>query len=127
MAGESRFEIPARPARRFSSTGDLEYDGGTRFDLEPGAEPKRPLVAVVESLLDAGPYRYGDFLELPMPVYLVRDDETADVFRVAVRDGTIRLYVLPETEPVGLRAFYDRLQASTGVEWTVSRSVTETA
>ncbi len=127
MAGESRFEIPARPARRFSSTGHMEYDGGTRFDLDPSESPERPLAAVVESLLEAGPYRYGDFLELPMPVYLVRDDETADVFRVAVRDGAVRLHVLPETDQVGLRAFYDRLRTSTDVEWTVSCSVTETA
>jgi hypothetical protein len=123
MAGEPSFEIPARPARRFSSTGDLEYDGGTRFDLDPSDSPASPLAVVVESLLDAGPYRYGDFLELPMPVYLVRDEGTADVFRVAVRDGAVRLYVLPETEPGGLRAFYDRLRESTAVEWTVSRSV----
>jgi hypothetical protein len=127
MAGDTRFEIPARPARRFSSTGHLEYDGGTRFDLDPTDRLERPLAAVVESVLDTDPYRYGDFLELPMPVYLVRDDGTADVFRVAVRDGEVRLYVLPETDPAGLQAFFDRLQAASGVKWSVSRTVTETA
>lgn len=123
MAGEPGFEIPARPVRRFSSTGDLAYEGGTRFELDPDTAPDEPLTVLVESVLESGPYRYGDFLELPMPLYLVRDDETGDVFRVVVRDGTVRLHVLPDTEPVGLRAFYERLSAASTSRWSVSRSV----
>lgn len=123
MAGEPGFEIPARPVRRFSSTGDLAYEGGTRFELTPDPTPDGSLADLVEMVLDAGPYRYGDFLELPMPLYLVRDDETGDVFRVAVRDGSVRLHVLPDTEPAGLRAFYDRLSSATDSSWAVSRFV----
>jgi hypothetical protein len=55
-----------------------------------------------------------------MPVYLVHDDETGDTFRVAVRDGTVQLYVLPDTDPPGLRAFYDRLDRRTESAWSVT-------
>lgn len=123
MAGEPGFDIPARPERHFSSTGELAYEGGTRFDLVPDPAPQTPLTDVVESVFADGPYRYGDFLELPMPLYLVRDDDTGDVFRVAVRDETVRLHVLPGTEPAGLRRFYERLEAATEATWTVSRFV----
>jgi hypothetical protein len=123
MAAEPAFDIPARPTRRYPGPGGLEYEGGTRFGLEPASEPARPLRALVEALLEAGPYRYGDFLELPMPLYLVRDDETGDVFRVSVRDGTVWLHVLPETDPPGLRAFYDRLREASACEWSVAREV----
>jgi hypothetical protein len=123
MAGEPRFEIPERPERQFSSTGELAYEGGTRFDLEPDPVPADSLATVVESVVETGPYRFGDFLELPMPLYLVRDDETGDVFRIAVRDETVRLHVLPGTEPAGLRRFYERLDAATEATWTVSRFI----
>lgn len=123
MAGEPGFDIPSRPERHFSTTGELAYEGGTRFDLDPDPVPGDPLTGVVESVFEAGPYRYGDFLELPMPLYLVRDDGTGDVFRVAVRDDSVRLHVLPGTEPAGLRRFYERLEAGTEAAWTVSRFV----
>lgn len=124
MAGEPVFEIPSRPERRFPSVGGVEYEGGTRFDLEPKrAGGVASLTGHVESVLADGPYRYGDFHELPMPLYLVRDEETGDVFRIAVRAGSVRLHVLPATEPEGLRAFYERLTAVTDRQWSVSRSV----
>jgi len=125
MAAEPAFEIPSRPSRRYPGPGGLEYEGGTRFGLDPVASPDRSLQALVESVLDDGPYRYGDFLELPMPLYLVRDDETTDVFRVAIRDGVVWLHVLPETQSGGLRAFYDRLSERSAVEWSVSREEVE--
>lgn len=120
MAVEPAFDIPARPSRQFSSRGDMEYEGGSRFDLDPGGDPGVGLDSLVTDVLADGPYRYGDFTELPMPLYLVRDDETADVFRVSIRDGTVRLHVLPETESGGLRAFYERLCDRTDCEWTVT-------
>ena len=125
MAAEPAFEIPARPTRRYPGPGGLEYEGGTRFALEPASEPATPLRALVEAVLHAGPYRYGDFLELPMPLYLVRDDETGDVFRVSIWDGTVWLHVLPETESSGLRAFYDRLREETAATWRVRRETDE--
>ena len=123
MPGEPAFDIPARPERRYPSVGGVEYEGGTRFDLEPERSDEAPVRTHVEAVLEAGPYRYGDFHELPMPLYLVRDDGTGDVFRVAVRAGSVRLHVLPATEPAGLRAFYERLTAATAYGWSVSRTV----
>ncbi len=123
MAAEDPFDIPSRPTRRYPGPGGLEYEGGTRFGLDPDETPAEPLPALVESVLTDGPYRYGDFLELPMPLYLVRDDETTDVFRITVRDGTVWLHVLPETEPDGLRAFYERLVGQTATDWAVTREI----
>ena len=70
------------------------------------------LVQTVDEVLGAGPYQYGDFHELPMPLWLVRDRETGDAFRVAVRNGEVQLHVLPRTDAPGLRAFYERLEAA---------------
>jgi hypothetical protein len=56
---------------------------------------------------------------LPMTLYLVRDDETGDVFRVVIRDGTVQLHVLPNTESAGLRRFHDRLGDLGPWEWRV--------
>jgi hypothetical protein len=56
-----------------------------------------------------------------MPLYLVHDDTTHDTFRVSVRDGRVRLHVLPETESAGLRAFFERLEDHG--EWAVERRV----
>jgi len=120
MAGDDAFDIPAHPERRFTATGDLEYQGGVRFRLTPeGSLEGR--AALVEAVLADGPYRFGDFLELPMPVYLVRDEGTGDVFRVSVRDGAVRLHVLPTTGEAGLCAFYERLCAASGTDWDVTR------
>jgi hypothetical protein len=125
MTGDPSFSIPARPTRRFPHGSGVEYEGGTAFELLPDSEFTEPaLGAVVTDILADGPYRYGDFHDLPMPLWLVRDEGTADVFRVAVRDGTVRLHVLPETESEGLRRFYERLCEETpSLRWTVDRRV----
>ncbi len=125
MTGDPSFSIPARPTRRYPHGSGVEYEGGTEFELVPDSEYTEPeLAAVVTDILADGPYRYGDFHDLPMPLWLVRDEDTTDVFRVAVRDGTVRLHVLPETESAGLRRFYDRLCAvDSSISWAVDRRV----
>ena len=120
MGSGPSFHIPARPEREYPYSGGVEYQGETVFVLTPSPEQSTGrLETLVDDVLDAGPYRYGDFLNLPMVLYLVRDEETRDVFRVSVRDGAVRLHVLPETEPAGLRALYDRLDGETAWEWHV--------
>jgi hypothetical protein len=120
MSSEPSFTIPAHPQRNFPARGRLEYEGETVFRLTPVEEADaEPLESLVEAVLDEGPYRSGDFLELPMALWLVRDDETADVFRVSIRDGAVRLHVLPATESAGLRRFYDRLVERSGGDWRV--------
>ena len=121
MASPS-FAIPARPTRRFRRDG-VEYEGEVLFVCQPNAGLERDLEELVAATLADGPYRYGDFLDLPMALYLVRDEETGDVFRVSVRDGAVRLHVLPATEPAGLRAFYHRLADRSSVEWDVERQI----
>jgi hypothetical protein len=124
MSTDPSFDIPARPQRRFPHDSGVEYEGGTEFRLLPDRSfDDGVLATVVLDILTAGPYRYGDFHDLPMPLWLVRDEETADVFRVAVRDGSVRLHVLPTTESEGLRRFYDRLRDSNDTAWTVERRV----
>ncbi|MDS0259108.1 hypothetical protein NDI56_06850 [Haloarcula sp. S1CR25-12] len=125
MTSDPSFSIPARPTRRFPHGSGVEYEGGTEFELIPDAERTEPeLATVVTDILAAGPYRYGDFHDLPMPLWLVRDEDTADVFRVAVRDGTVRLHVLPTTDEAGLRRFYERLCADDpSLSWAVDRRV----
>jgi hypothetical protein len=119
--GESLFAIPVRPERTFPFSGGVTYEGETTFVLAPeSGRDTDQLVELVEGVLADGPYRYGDFFNLPMPLYLVRDDQTRDVFRLSVRDGSVRLHVLPDTEPAGLRAMYDRLADHSGVDWTVT-------
>jgi hypothetical protein len=114
------FAIPGRPRRTYPRGGGVEYEGETVFELEPDGElTDTALDSLVSEVLDEGPYQSGDFMDLPMELYLVRDDETRDVFRVAIRGGTIRLHVLPETEPEGLRRFYDRLVDRSACEWRV--------
>ncbi len=115
------FAIPNHPTRQYHRRGGVEYDGETVFSLHPetayGDETLRELV---EGVLDGEPYRYGDWFDLPMPLYLVHDDHTGDTFRVAVRDGVVELYVLPETEAAGLRAFYRRLFKTSDTGWDVT-------
>jgi len=107
------FEIPARPERRYPSGGGLEYEGGAVFTLTPErAADDEALTALVERVLTAASYTYGDWFDLPMPLYLVHDEETGDVFRVAVRDGGIEFHVLPATGAAGLRRLYERLLAA---------------
>ena len=120
MSSEPTFTIPAHPERRFPRRGSLEYEGETVFRLTPWERgDAADLESLVEAVLTEGPYRAGDFLELPMTLWLVRDDETADVFRVSIRDSSVRLHVLPDTESTGLRRFYDRLREYTDCEWQV--------
>ena len=122
MADEdaSTFAIRQRPTRRYPRRGGVEYEGGTVFEVTPAAPREDGALAVlVESVLEDDPYRYGDWFDLPMPLYLVHDDETGDTFRVAVRDGVVEFHVLPATEPLGLRRLYERLREATDCEWTV--------
>jgi hypothetical protein len=119
-ADDPGFDIPARPRRRYPYEGGVEYEGETVFTLTPVRERSgADLRELVEVTLSAGPYRHGDFLDLPMPLYLVRDDGTGDVFRVSIRDGRVRLHVLPATESAGLEAFFDRLTERSDTEWFV--------
>lgn len=119
------FAIPDRPDRVYSPTGGLEYEGGAVFQLRPRPERSdERLRSLVEGLLEDAPYRWGDFFDLPMPIYLVRDEQTGDVFRVSIRDGVVRFHVLPETESAGLQALYDRLNTRADVVWDV-QSATE--
>ena len=116
------FAIPDRPRRRYPRRGGVEYEGQTVFSLTPGeAYDDGELAALVESVLEAEPYRYGDWFDLPMPLYLVHDDGTGDTFRVAVRDGVVEFHVLPDTEPEGLRRLYERLGEATDGDWHVGR------
>lgn len=127
-ARDPSFVDPTRPKRRYPRGGGLEYEGGTVFELVPAAD--RPVESVdgdesieelVAAVIEAGPYRFGNFFDLPMTAYLVRDEGTADVFRVAIHDGTVHLHVLPETGSAGLRRFYERLADRSDCEWRVER------
>jgi hypothetical protein len=118
--GTPSFRIPIWPTRNYPYSGGLEYEGETVFRLMPDADQSEAeLVEWLEEIFDQGPYRYGDFFDLPMPLYLVRDDETGDVFRLSIRDSIVSLHVLPETESAGLSALYDRLDERTAVSWRV--------
>jgi hypothetical protein len=116
------FEIPARPERRFSRT-TVRYDGNVEFTLTPAEGDTNQIEKLVSEVLDTGPYRYGDWSDLPMALFLVHDDATHDTFRVSVRDGTVTLHVLPETGSAGLRALYDRLVRASNCTWSVDRRV----
>ncbi|WP_178917547.1 hypothetical protein [Natronomonas gomsonensis] len=116
------FAIPTPPERRYPRGGGVEYEGETVFSVRPTADfDDRELVELVQSVLDAGPYRYGDWFDLPMPLYLVHDDDTGDTFRVAVRDGAVEFHVLPATDSAGLRGLYRRLTDATDSSWSVAR------
>ena len=118
---EPTFRIPQRPTRRYPARNGVKYEGKTVFTLRPASDRDDGLLTdLVESVLGRTPYRYGDWFNLPMPLYLVHDDETGDTFRVTVRDGTVELHVLPETEPAGLRDFYRRLDDASNTTWTVT-------
>lgn len=123
MADDPTFDIPARPERRYSRR-TVQYDGDVDFTLTPahGLGTSR-LEALVTDVLDTGPYRYGDWFDLPMTLFLVHDDETHDTFRVSIREGTVTLHVLPKTNAAGLRALYDRIVAASDYTWSVSRRV----
>ncbi|MFT4880494.1 MAG: hypothetical protein ACI9HI_000490 [Salinirussus sp.] len=123
-ADDPAFEIPAWPERRYPYDDGVTYEGSTVFRLTPVEDhSESALVELVKTVLCAGPYRFGDYYDLPMPVYLVRDEGTADVFRTSVRDGRVGLHVLPATESSGLRAFFERLAGRTETGWTVDYRV----
>lgn len=115
------FTIPEHPERRYSR-GGVEYKGGTIFLLTPDDDrAEGELAALVEQVLGDEDYRYGDWFDLPLPLFLVHDDATNDTFRVAVRDDTVEFHVRPETKSEGLRALYDRLTAATDCDWHVEQ------
>ncbi len=125
MASEPSFTIPARPQRRYPYEGGVEYEGETVFHLRPRPpQDDDSLDTLLQRTLEAGPYRHGDFLNLPMPLYLVRDEETGDVFRVSVRGGAIHFHVLPATGSAGLQALYERFATTWDVEWQVDCETT---
>lgn len=126
MARDPSFSIPSRPQRRYPYSGGVEYEGRTIFRLLPAQSlSNERLDELLAATLADGPYQYGDFLNLPLTLYLVRDRETDDVFRVSVRDGCVRLHVLPETDSEGLRAFYDRFVRRTETDWRVDCQTSE--
>lgn len=120
MSDSSRFEIPARPERRYPAAGGVEHAGGTAFYLTPGPSlPVDELDDHLAAVLADDRYVKGDWFDLPMPVYLVHDREVSTAFRVVVRDDRVELHVLPATDPAGLAALFERLRERTAVEWTV--------
>ncbi|MFB6178815.1 MAG: hypothetical protein ABEI77_03710 [Halorientalis sp.] len=117
---DDRFAIPRHPQRRYPYNGGVEYDGETVFRLVPTPDQSdEQLQRLVEGVLAGERYTYGDWFDLPMPLYLVNDERTGDVFRVSVRDGTIRLHVLPATESAGLRGLFEQVEAVADVTWRV--------
>ena len=121
MSGDPSFRIPQRPSRRYPRRGGVEYEGETVFELTPDDDHGHDaLDAALREVLDGDDYTYGDWFDLPMPLYLVHDDRTGDTFRVAVRDDTVELHVLPETGTDGLRAFYRRTDARSETGWDVT-------
>ncbi|MES3517222.1 MAG: hypothetical protein PPP58_06110 [Natronomonas sp.] len=114
------FSIENPPVRRFHRHGGVDHEGKTVFVLHP-TETVVDLADRVEAVLSDGPYRYGDWFDLPMPLYLVHDDDTGDTFRVAVRDGTVEFHALPDTDSAGLRALYRRIDGATDAGWRVER------
>jgi hypothetical protein len=113
------------PERTFPRSGGMRYEGATVIELRPAAGPtdEAALVSVAESVLAADRYRVGDWFDLPLPVFLVHDDETGDTYRVAVREDAIELHVRSETGAAGLRAFHERLRAVAAErgDWQVTR------
>lgn len=122
MADDPTFEIPVHPKRRYTRQ-TVYYEGDVAFTLTPTGRQAGTLEPLLADVLDAGPYRYGDWFDLPIAVFLVHDDETRDTFRVSIRDGAVTLHVLPETTAAGLRAIYDRLVRKSGCGWSVERRV----
>ncbi|WP_332899814.1 hypothetical protein [Haladaptatus sp. CMSO5] len=120
------FEIPQRPRREYSRDGGVTFAGQTIFTLTPDPEQEdSDLKTLLVSILDDDPYTYGDWFDLPMPLFLVYDRETGDVFRVAIRAGAVEFHVLPATEPPGLQALYQRLLAGAACSWSVECRLAE--
>ncbi|MFC6963911.1 hypothetical protein [Halocatena marina] len=123
MADDPSFEIPERPKRQYSRR-TVQYDGDVNFTLTPAHDRETDqLEALVIDVLDTGPYRYGEWFDLPMTLFLVHDDQTNDTFRVSIRDGSVTLHVLPKTDSAGLKALYERIVAASNCGWSVDRHV----
>lgn len=120
------FDISCRPDRVYPRGGGVEYEGGTVFRLSPDDEASDDeLATLVETVLASGRYTYGDWFELPAPVYLVHDEPHSTAFRVVVRYGSVEFHVLPETAREALRALYARLCEESDYSWTVESETTE--
>lgn len=101
--------------------GGVRYEGETLFRLSPrGDVSENDLVSLVEGVLQTDSYTFGDWFDLPVPMYLVRDREHDTTFRVVVRYGSVELHILPDTLSSGLRAIYRRLSGSTNYSWNVT-------
>ncbi|SIR81896.1 hypothetical protein SAMN05421858_3937 [Haladaptatus litoreus] len=121
------FSIPHRPQRTYPRGGGVRYEGETIFRLSPGSEcSEERLTAFVQDVLEEDPYTYGDWFDLPVPMYLVRDHDRDTTFRVVVRYESVELHVLPDTRSSGLLAMYHRLSDCSGLSWTVSCESTPT-
>ncbi len=121
------FSIPHRPRRTYPRQGGVRYEGETIFRLSPDADcSEEHLTALVTEVLSGDPYTYGDWFDLPVPMYLVRDHERDTTFRVVVRYDSVELHVLPDTCSSGLRSMYRRLSDCSDVAWSVSCESTPT-
>jgi len=122
---ESRFDIPTHPSRHYPRDDGVEYRGKTVFQISPAGEDAiDDLEGLVVSTLEQEAYTYGDWFELPVPLYTVHDEVTGDVFRVAVKPSHIEFHVLPATEPAGLERLFDCLQRAGAVDaWEIGCEV----
>lgn len=119
------FDIPRRPERVYPHDGGVRYEGGTIFRLSPDPElADDELDALVETVLDANRYTFGDWFELPAPVYLVHDERHTTAFRVVIRYGTVEFHVLPETTREALSGMYGRLCEVADCSWRVECETT---
>ncbi len=119
------FDIPRRPERVYPHEGGVEYEGGTVFRLSPDAEvPEETLASLVEGVLDGERYTYGDWFDLPAPVYLVHDERHSTAFRVVIRYGSVEFHVLPDTDAEALRGLYSRFRESSEFDWRVDCETT---
>lgn len=122
MAEHPSFEVSTRPERRYPASGGVEYEGDVVFVLRPSPERSTDaLDALLAAVLAEDRYVRGDFFDLPAPVYLVRDRELGTSFRAVVRDGELRLHVLPHTDTEALAALYDAVVATSDADWAVER------
>ncbi|MFB6206180.1 MAG: hypothetical protein ABEJ05_06615 [Haloglomus sp.] len=118
------------PDRTFPRAGGMRYEGATVVELRPRSESvdEATLASLTRDVLSVDRYRFGDWFDLPLPVFLVHDDATGDTFRIAVREDAVELHVRSATGAAGLRAFYDRLvdmaddaAADVRGDWRVTR------
>lgn len=119
------FEIPRRPKRVYPHDGGVEYEGGTIFRLSPAPElADGELRTLVEEVLGGRRYTFGDWFDLPAPVYLVHDERHSTAFRVVIRYGSVEFHVLPETAREALCRMYARLCEESEFGWCVECETT---